>query len=58
MTNLNSILESRGITLPTKVYLVKAMFSPVVMCASESWPIRKLSNEESMLLNCDVGEDS
>ena len=39
MTNLDSILKSRDITLPTKVYLVKAMFFPVVMYGCESWTI-------------------
>ena len=58
MTNLDSILESRDITLPTKVCLVKAMVSPVVMYGCESWTSRKLSNEELMLLNCGVREDS
>ena len=57
MTNLDSILKSRDITLPTKVYLVKAMVFPVVMYGYESWTI-KLSAEELMLLNCGVGEDS
>ena len=57
MTNLNSILKSRDITLPTKIYLVKAVVFPVVMCGCESWTI-KLSAEELMLLNCGVGEDS
>ena len=41
MTNLNSILKSRDITLPTKVHLVKAMFFPVVMYGCESWTIKK-----------------
>ena len=41
MTNLDSILKSRDITLPTKVYLVKAMVFPVVMCGCESWTIKK-----------------
>ena len=41
MTNLNSILKSRDITLPTNVCLVKAMFSPVVMYGCESWTIKK-----------------
>ena len=41
MTNLDSILKSRDITLPTKVPLVKAMVFPVVMCGCESWTIRK-----------------
>ena len=57
MTNLESILKSRDITLPTKVCLVKAMVFPVVTCGCESWTI-KLSAEELMLLNCGVGEDS
>jgi len=58
MTNPDSILESRDITLPTKVYLVKAMIFPVVMNGCESQTILKLSAEELMLLNCGVGEDS
>ena len=57
MTNLDSIFESRDITLPTKVHLVKAMVFPVVMYGWESWIIKKLSAEEMMLLNCGVGED-
>ena len=57
MTNLDSILKSRDITLPIKVHLVKAMVFPVVMYGCESWTI-KLSTEELMLLNCGVGEDS
>ena len=56
MTNLD-ILKSRDITLPTKLHLVKAMVFPVVMYGYESWTI-KLSAEELMLLNYDVGEDS
>ena len=58
MTNLDSILKNRDITLPTKVCLVKAMVFPVVMYRCESWTIRKLSAEQLMLLNCGVGEDS
>ena len=58
MSNLDSILRSRDITLPTKVHLVKAMVFPVVMYGYESWTIKKLSTEELMLLNCGVGEDS
>ena len=53
MTNLDGILISRDITLPTKVRLVKAMVFPVVMYGCES-----LSTEELTLLNCGVGEDS
>ena len=41
MTNLDSIFKSRDITLPTKVHLVKAMVSPVVMCGCESWTAKK-----------------
>ena len=58
MTNLDRILKSRDITLPSKVCLVKAMVFPVVTYERESWTIKKLSTEELMLLNCDVGEDS
>ena len=57
MTNLDSILKSTDIILPTKVRLDKAMVFPVVMYGCESWTI-KLSTEELMLLNCGVGEDS
>ena len=41
MTNLDSILKSRGITLLTKVHLIKAMVFPVIMCGCESWTIKK-----------------
>ena len=60
MTNLDSILKSRDITLPTKVCLVKAMVFPVVIYECESWTIKKakLSAEELMLLNCGVEENS
>ena len=58
MTNLDSILKSRDITLPTKVHLVKAMVFLIIMNGCESWTIKKLSAEELMLLNCGVGEDS
>ena len=57
MTNLDSMLKSRDITLPTKVHLAKAMVFPVVMYGCESWTI-KLSAEELMLLYCGVGENS
>ena len=57
MTNLDSILKSRDITLQTKVCLVKAMGFPVVMYGCESWSIKKLNAKEFMLLNCGVGED-
>ena len=58
MTNLDSILKSRHITLPTKVRLVKAMVFPVVMHGCESWTVKKAEHRKSMLLNCGVGEDS
>ena len=58
MTNLDSILKSRDITLSTRVHLVKAIVFPVVMYGCESWTIKKLSTEELVLLNCGVGEDS
>ena len=45
MTNLDSILKSRDITLPTKVRLVKAMVFPVVMCGCESWTIKKAEHQ-------------
>ena len=58
MTNLDGILKSRDITLPTQVHILIAMFFfPVVMYRYESWAI-KLSTEELMLLNCGVGEDA
>ena len=58
MTNLDSILKSRDITLSTKVLLVKAIVFPVVIYACESWTVNKLSPNELMLLNYGVGEDS
>ena len=45
MTNLDSILKSRDITLPTKVHLVKAMIFPVVMYGCESWTIKKAERQ-------------
>ena len=45
MTNLDSILKSRGITLPIKVHLVKAMVYPVVMYGCESWTIKKAERQ-------------
>ena len=58
MTNLDSILKSKDITLSTKVHLVKAMFFPMVMYGCESWTVKKAECQELMLLNCGVGEDS
>ena len=56
--HLDSILKSRDITLSTKVHLVKAMVFPVVMYGGELNHKKRLSDEELMLLNCGVGEDS
>ena len=59
ITNLNSILKSRDITLPTKVHVVKAMVFPVVMYRCESWTIKKAEDQKKMmLLNCGVGKYS
>ena len=58
MTNLDSILKSRDITLPTKVNPVKAMVFPVVMYGCESWTVKKAEHQRLMLLNCGVAEDS
>ena len=58
MTNIDSILKSRDINLPTKGPIVKAMVLTVVIYGCESWTIKKMSTEELMLLNCGVGEDS
>ena len=58
MTNLDSILKSRYITLLTKIHIVKAMVFPVVMYGCELDHKDKLSTEELMPLNCGVGEDS
>ena len=57
MTNLDSILKSRDITLSTKVCRVKAMVFPVVMYGCESWTMKK-AERQLMLLKCGVGEDS
>ena len=56
MTNLDSILKSRDITLSTKVHLVKAVVFPIVMYGCGVGLDRKLSTKEWMLLNCGVGE--
>ena len=52
MTNLDSIVKSRDITLSTKVCIVKVTIVPVVIYECETWTIRRLSTEEFMLLNC------
>ena len=56
VTNLDSILKSRDISLSPKVHIVKTMVFPVVMYGCESWTIKKA--EELMLLNCGVREES
>ena len=58
MTNLDSILKSKDITLPTKVCLVKAMVFPVVMYGCESWAIKTAEHWRSDVFNCSIGEDS
>ena len=58
MTNLDSILKSRHITLPTKVHLVKAMVFPVITHGCESWTVKKAEHRRIDILNCGVGEDS
>ena len=58
MTNQDSILKSKDITLLTKVYIFKAMVFPVVMYRCGSWTIKKLSAEELLLSNCGPEEDS
>ena len=57
MTNLDSTLKSRDITLPTKVPLVKAVVFPVVMYQWESWIIKKAEHWRIDALSCGVGED-
>ena len=58
MTDLDSKLKSRDITLATKVHLVKAMVFPLVMYGCESWTIKKTERQRIGRLNCGVGEDS
>ena len=58
VTNVNSILKTRDLTLPTKIRIVKAMVFPVVMYGCENWTIKELSAEELMPSNCGIGEDS
>ena len=58
LTNLDSILKSRYITLLTKVCLVKAVVFPVVIYGCESWIIKKAECQRINALNCGVGEDS
>ena len=58
MTNLDSVLKSRDITLLTKVHIVKAMVFPVVIYGCESWTVRRQSAKKLMPSNCGAGEDS
>ena len=58
MINLDSILNSREITLPAKVRLVKVMVFPVVMYGCESWTIKKAECQRIDVFDCGVGEDS
>ena len=58
MTNLDSILKNREITLPTKVCLVKDMVFPVVMYGCKSWTIKKAESQRMDAFDYGVGEDS
>ena len=58
MTDLDSILKCRGITLLTKVYIVKAMVFPIVMYRCDSLTIKKAECRRIDALNCGAGEDT
>ena len=58
MTNLDSVLKSRDITLATKVHIVKAMVFPIVMYGCDNWTIKGLNAEELIISNYGAGEDS
>ena len=58
MTNLDSILKSRDITLPSQICVIKAMVFPLVMYGCESWTIKKSEHQRIDTLNCGAGEDS
>ena len=58
MINLESILKSRGINLPTKVHIVKAMVFAVVMYGCESWTIKKAEHKKTDAFECSTGENS
>jgi hypothetical protein len=58
MTNLDSVLKTRDITLQTKVYRVSSMVFPVVMHGCETWNIKKAEHRRKLVLNCGVGEHS
>ena len=57
MTNLDSVLKSRDIILPTEIYIFNAMVFSVVMYRYESWTIKKTEHKQLMLSNCGAGED-
>ena len=58
MTNLDSVLKSKDITLLTKIRIVKAMVFPVVMYGCEIWTIKKAEHQRIDAFNCVAGEDS
>ena len=58
MTNLYKFFESRDITLMKKLSIIKAMIFPLVMDGCDSWTIKMVNDEELMVLNCGVGQDS
>ena len=58
MTNLDSILKNRDVTLPTKVRLVKATVFPVVVYGCENWTVKKAECQKIDGVDCGVGEDS
>ena len=58
MTNVDSVLKSRDIILPTNVHIMKAVVFPVVTYSYETWTIKKAECQESMPSNCGAGEDS
>ena len=58
MTNLDSILKSRDITLPTKIHLVKGIVFPVVMYGCESWTVEKVEHQRIDAFELRFGEDS
>ena len=58
MTNLDNVLKSKDITLPTKIHRVQAILFPMVAYDCESWIIKRQSVKELMLWNCGAGKDS
>ena len=57
MTNLDSVLKSRDITLLTKIRIIKSMIFPVIIYRCESWTVKKVELQELILLNCGAAED-